>query len=279
MGFSGLLISQPMLHAAESAVVSASSDKRVNTELVTQSSKDSPTDLAKSNPVDESVSRTDFPRWPERKVEKRSSAPPPPPGPYMSTALSNDSLSGPRFDDRNKGRNSGDDTRYNRSGNTNRQDARKNSSGGSAKTMANEKFSPDVPWPGNMTRPATRWMPDDGYQFVGNNVDHAMQPAPRSQYRQMRERMNNWYGKSHSRYRPDYRVNTPRPNNSFGGDSRNRPVIPMPVQRPVPAMNRAPAINRPQQGRPHQASGSSNRPDYNYNYPPQRTPYPVRAWQ
>ena len=86
-----------------------------------------------------------FPQWPQRKQVKKEMAPPPPPGPYMSTALSGNSIKAPSFSNQTKKRS----MRFDSS------------------NISMDTFSPDVPWPKNMTAPSpSRWMPDNGYQYV-----------------------------------------------------------------------------------------------------------------
>lgn len=84
----------------------------------------------------------------------REMAPPPPPGPYMSTALSNNTLEGLTFEQRKP---------------PERLSRRTNSPG---KTM--DRFSPDREWPTNL-RPVKRWQPDNGYRFVAPPMSR--QPA------------------------------------------------------------------------------------------------------
>jgi hypothetical protein len=83
-----------------------------------------------------------FPRWPERHEVRRERIPPPPPGPYMSSALTGDSIEEPSFSQRN------------------RHEMMFESNSASVET-----FSPDAPWPSNFDSPH-RWKPEDGYNYV-----------------------------------------------------------------------------------------------------------------
>lgn len=83
-----------------------------------------------------------FPRWPERHEVRRERIPPPPPGPYMSSALTGDSIEEPSFSQRN------------------RQEMKFESS-----SALTETFSPDAPWPSNFDSPH-RWEPEEGYHYV-----------------------------------------------------------------------------------------------------------------
>jgi hypothetical protein len=83
-----------------------------------------------------------FPRWPERHEARRERIPPPPPGPYMSSALTGNSIEEPSFAQQN------------------RHEMKFESSSSQAET-----FSPDAPWPSNFDSPH-RWEPEDGYRYV-----------------------------------------------------------------------------------------------------------------
>lgn len=91
-----------------------------------------------------------FPAWPTRRpaASNTSRIPPAPPGPYMSTALTGDSMRGMSF-----GRNPDDDTPpgFNPPMNT---------------------FSPDRPWP--KMRMTDRWMPEGGYNFIDDAARKAV---------------------------------------------------------------------------------------------------------
>lgn len=89
-----------------------------------------------------------FPRWPERKVERREMVPPPPPGPYMSSALT---LTG----------SGADSSPFTREPSSARPATR---SGASMST-----FSPDIPWP-SISQSPNRWQPENGYHYVQPQV-------------------------------------------------------------------------------------------------------------
>ena len=147
-----------------------------------------------------------YPRWPERQQVRRESTPPPPPGPYMSTALSNNSLRG-----------------HHCVGKKNRPARRMDSS---ARTT--DMFSPDRAWPDNL-RPAKRWMPADGYHFVSPQVNKKPYPAvkynmpPSGNYGyRPGSAGGNPYPARPDGYQPDYgsRYNQPVSRNPYPAQSR-----------------------------------------------------------
>lgn len=101
--------------------------------------------------------------WPRRSPHDnmgnmhREMAPPPPPGPYMSTALSNNTLKGMTFEQRQP------PERLSRQTNS------------PENTM--DRFSPDREWPTNL-RPVKRWQPDSGYHFVAPPVIRSPASGP-----------------------------------------------------------------------------------------------------
>ena len=95
-----------------------------------------------------------FPQWPTYPQVTKEIIPPPPPGPYMSSALNDYSVSAPSF---------GIDPGKYEAGRhaANRHDAFHLPMG---------MFSPDIPWPKNL-RPGgydspVRWLPENGYQYA-----------------------------------------------------------------------------------------------------------------
>lgn len=94
-----------------------------------------------------------FPRWPERKQINRKEIPPAPPGPYMSSALSDFSATGPAF-----------------SRALNKPAIMMNPS-----EMPMKAFSPDIPWPSSVETPQ-RWKPENGYHFVEPAVNKRHYP-------------------------------------------------------------------------------------------------------
>jgi len=116
-----------------------------------------------------------FPQWPSRKQVKRERVPPPPPGPYMSTALSGKSIKPPSFSNRvNKPKVTFDSS-----------------------DVSMDTFSPDVPWPTNLRPSPSRWMPENGYQYVqppaNNNRQQAVPTNNQYGYRPQGPQMN-WSG-------------------------------------------------------------------------------------
>jgi hypothetical protein len=95
--------------------------------------------------------KTNFPSWPVRQPVVKEIVPPPPPGPYMSLGLNDFPVSESSFESK-----------------ANRPQIELDSSG-----VPIETFSPDAPWPKNI-RPAKRWMPENGYQYVNPQI--ARQP-------------------------------------------------------------------------------------------------------
>lgn len=108
-----------------------------------------------SNRFDNSHQQFKFPEWPIRKQHQRVVMPPPPPGPYMSTALSDDySMRGFAFS-QTAGQSALE-------GDAHQQDI-------SDAEISMDTFSPDRPWPKDMRshiEEPQRWMPESGYQFV-----------------------------------------------------------------------------------------------------------------
>ena len=109
-----------------------------------------------------------FPRWPAREQASREVMPPAPPGPYMSSALSPFSMTGPAFS----------------------RDANQTAIRMRSTEMPMKAFSPDIPWPGNLDSPQ-RWLPENGYTFVNpalQNSPYPVAPPQRSSsyYRQQR---------------------------------------------------------------------------------------------
>ena len=102
-----------------------------------------------------------FPAWPERQQSNRSVIPPPPPGPYMSSALSDFSVSAPAF-----------------GGNHDSYEMNKPVFQSNPSDIPMQTFSPDRPWMDHAYRkhkynvecpPACspqRWMPENGYQYA-----------------------------------------------------------------------------------------------------------------
>ena len=135
-----------------------------------------------------------FPDWPERPQLNRREVPPPPPGPYMSSALSDLSVKGLSF-----GRDSDSDQEN------------KPATESDPSNIPMETFSPDWPWPDNAYKKhkhdcapncpvngsPTRWMPENGYQYVEPRVKKeesypVMQNRVPGQIN--RPGMNNWPG-------------------------------------------------------------------------------------
>jgi hypothetical protein len=109
-----------------------------------------------------------FPRWPTREQANREVIPPAPPGPYMSSALSPFSMTGPSFS----------------------RDANQAASRMRSTEMPMKAFSPDIAWPSNLDSPQ-RWLPESGYTFVNpalRNSSYPVAPPQRSSdfYRQHR---------------------------------------------------------------------------------------------
>jgi len=135
---------------------------------------------APSNATEETAA-FHFPQWPQRRQAKEEVVPPPPPGPYMSAALNGGSVKAPSF------------------GNNNRNKRRAMSFDSSNVTM--DTFSPDIPWPTSM-RPPSRWVPDNGYQYVQPQaMQNTQQRVPDNQYRPRSGPPMNWMpSMEHSNY-------------------------------------------------------------------------------
>jgi len=167
-----------------------------------------------------------FPKWPNRKHVKRKMVPPPPPGPYMSTALSGKSLKAPSFSSR----------------------ANKPNMAFDSSKVSMNTFSPDVDWPTNL-RPPTRWVPENGYQYVQpqatNNRRHAAPQKNQYRYRRQQGPQMNWSGMS---FNPNSNPN--QNNNSTNGTSVSMPgMMGYPAsrnqyRRPYPGNDNASMLNR-----------------------------------
>lgn len=131
-------------------------------------------DPSSSDGAAQPASDAKFPPWPERRrmqAQQRERIPPPPPGPYMSTALSGDTVRGLAFgrqaDSLEKGAGSRSDF---------------------PEVPAIDVFSPDRPWPA--MRMADKWKPSKGYNYVEPKQPAAVTPAqPAGQ-----AYPNNYYG-------------------------------------------------------------------------------------
>ncbi|PCJ87143.1 MAG: hypothetical protein COA54_06455 [Thiotrichaceae bacterium] len=138
-----------------------------------------------------------FPKWPVRQQVKRDRVPPPPPGPYMSSALNGHSIKAPSFSHR-----------------VNKPERVFDSS-----NISLDTFSPDIPWPANLRQAPSRWMPENGYQYVPPQVSHNRQQAVPA---------NNHYG---------YRPRSPQMNwsgmrfNPNANNLTNRTGMPVPDMR------------------------------------------------
>ena len=102
-----------------------------------------------SGESEKAAPESSFPAWPERRrmqLRQRERVPPPPPGPYMSTALSTDTVRGPTFG---------------RSADSMQEEGRNRSMEMDAPM---DLFSPDRPWP--TMRMTDRWEPAGGYHYV-----------------------------------------------------------------------------------------------------------------
>lgn len=138
-----LLVPSMSLHANTGEETGAITNEQVSNEDTGLKS------AAQPKSVQSKSVRSDFPGWPERQqTDRKSKIPPPPPGPYMSTALSIQSIRGASFE-------------KNRDNNSERRAV--------AKDDSNDRFSPDRPWPSNLRSPS-RWKPENGYQFVGDQM-------------------------------------------------------------------------------------------------------------
>lgn len=123
----------------------------------TSGTKAAPTDPAAAN---ESQNAYYFPRWPERRHEKRERLPPPPPGPYMSSALALDGSAvsnSPFSRDQSPAKVS------------------------TQSSVSKSTFGPDTPWPSNSHSPH-RWKPESGYHYVPPKVNNQVYPAIPSNY-------------------------------------------------------------------------------------------------
>lgn len=117
-----------------------------------------------------------YPKWPVRLQVSRVLVPPPPLGPYMSLAFNDFSV--------NKSSFAGNSKQY-----TSNEDL---------SNVPMEVFSPDVPWPENLSS-ANRWMPEYGYHYV--------QPqAVKKSYQVTQNNSPSNYG---PRYRKKFNMNGP----------------------------------------------------------------------
>lgn len=110
-----------------------------------------------------------FPRWPEKRSAPRERVPPPPPGPYMSSALTGNSLDTPSFFEPKK------------------PEVKFESSSAPVAT-----FSPDTPWPSTSESPQ-RWEPENGYNYVKPQAIQQRYPV-RSPYYNYGYPVMNWSG-------------------------------------------------------------------------------------
>ena len=110
--------------------------------------------------VGERQNAHNFPRWPERRYEKRERLPPPPPGPYMSSALA---LDGSAVSN----------SPFSRDHSPEKVPAKSD--------VSKSTFSPDTPWPSNSHSPH-RWKPEDGYHYVQPQAKYQPYPAVPSNY-------------------------------------------------------------------------------------------------
>jgi len=117
-----------------------------------------------SNGAAEPAGEAGFPPWPERRrmqTQQRERIPPPPPGPYMSTALSGDTVRGPAFGRQAESLDNG----------AGRQTAY-------PEMPAIDVFSPDRPWPA--IRMADQWKPSKGYHYVEPRQPSTPEPVKKS---------------------------------------------------------------------------------------------------
>ena len=145
---SALLMFSTLLQAESSANVESSDSATKAESGLKSAADDQPRDFI-------------FPDWPERKQSNRQMVPPPPPGPYMSSALSDFTVTGPSF-----------------RSNHDRHESNKPVSGSVPSDTPMATFSPDRPWLNHAYRkhkykhdcpPACspqRWMPENGYQYA-----------------------------------------------------------------------------------------------------------------
>jgi hypothetical protein len=136
-----------------------------STNMQAQSSDDSTPPGAEAAPassaaVNERQNAHYFPRWPERRHEKRERLPPPPPGPYMSSALA---LDGSAVSN----------SPFSRDTSPAKAPAQP--------TVSKSTFSPDTPWPSNSHSPH-RWKPEAGYHYVQPQAKNQPYPAIPSNY-------------------------------------------------------------------------------------------------
>jgi len=128
-----------------------------SSEASTSGSEAAPTNSAT---VNERQNTHYFPRWPERRHEKRERLPPPPPGPYMSSALA---LDGSAVSN----------SPFSRDQSLAKVPAKS--------SVSKSTFSPDTPWPSNSHSPH-RWKPEAGYHYVQPQAENQPYPAVPSNY-------------------------------------------------------------------------------------------------
>jgi len=183
-----------------------------------------------------------FPQWPQRKQAKKEMLPPPPPGPYMSTALSGNSMKAPSFS----------------------KQATKRSMAFDSSDISMDTFSPDIPWPKNLTTPSpSRWMPDNGYQYVQPRaMDNRRQVVPAqvnsNNYRPRSAPPMNWSG---MRFNPNSTNNYPASGMSMPdmGWSNNRARGGSAPTNRMPSMGNS--VNQNQMRRPYQGNANTYMPN------------------
>jgi len=183
-----------------------------------------------------------FPQWPQRKQAKKEILPPPPPGPYMSTALSGKSIKAPSFS----------------------KQATKRSMAFDSSDITMDTFSPDIPWPKNLTAPSpSRWMPDNGYQYVQPRaMDNRRQAVPTqvnpNNYHPRSVPSMNWSG---MRFNPNSTSNYPgsgMPTPDMGWSNNRTRGGSAPMNR-MPSMGNS--ANQNQMRRPYQGNANTYMPN------------------
>jgi|GEM_PF-4953578 hypothetical protein len=126
----------------------------------------------------EAAGEAGFPPWPERRrmqTQQRERVPPPPPGPYMSTALSGDTVRGPAFG---------------------RQAESLDKDTGTQSDFPEmppiDVFSPDRPWPA--MRAADQWKPAKGYHYVAPDQPSVLKPGQAARKSAGQNYPGNYYG-------------------------------------------------------------------------------------
>jgi len=114
-------------------------------------------DEAPSQNFEDNVEGVEFPQWPARATVNKDIIPPPPPGPYMSTALGDYSIHGPRF----------------------ARQVNRPEMGFDSANVPMDIYSPDIPWPKDLRapNPSNTWMPEEGYKYAPK--DSQSMPKPR----------------------------------------------------------------------------------------------------